>query len=139
MEVQMAEEPSDREISWRDYATSADLYKFYLEILVKITAFNYGVTGALLSFVLTRREIGYGKWALLLPVLLSLCLAGIFAFSLPLAKNMRDNSYLLAEKLGIEAAHDYTPLLYSLRTLIFLKTLSAVGLIILLLHLVINE
>jgi hypothetical protein len=131
----MAEEPSNREILWRDYALTADLYKFYLEIAIKVTAFYFAVTGTLLSFVLTRPEIGYGKWALLLPVLLSLCLATVFAFSLPLAKMMRDDSYTLAAKLGIKA-NEYSPLLYALGIFAFLQIANAAGLIVLLLYLI---
>jgi hypothetical protein len=40
------------ELLWRQYALSVDLYKFYMDLVVKFNVFYYAVTGAILSFFL---------------------------------------------------------------------------------------
>ena len=71
----MPEEPSQREILWRDYALSADLYKFYVESS-EGNVFYYAITGAIVSSCcFAQQQIAYTKWALLLPALMSVSLA----------------------------------------------------------------
>jgi hypothetical protein len=111
----MSEQPSEREILWRDYALSADLYKFYIEIAVKINVFYYAITGGIASFCFAQQQVGYTKWALLLPALMSVCLAVVFGWSAPFAATLRDENYTLAAKLGIEAPHQFGPLVLAER------------------------
>src|SRR5438128_12215919 len=124
----MAGEPSEREILWRDYALSADLYKFYLGMAVKVNAFYYAITGGIVSFCLSRDHTGYLKWALCLPLLLSLGLTVLFACSAPLANTLRTHNYEAAEKLGIDAAHDFTPLLFTFWMFSGSQAVGAIGL-----------
>jgi hypothetical protein len=128
----MADEPSEREILWRDYALSADLYKFYLDIIVKVNVLYYAITGGIVSFCLTQQAINYAKWGLVLPLLMSVCLTALFVCSAPLAVTLRAENYALAEKLGIEASHDFTPLIFTLWMFSGLQIMGAVGLIVLL-------
>lgn len=41
--------PND-EILWKQYALHVDLYKFYLDLGVKVNAFYYAVTGSILTY-----------------------------------------------------------------------------------------
>ena len=59
----MAGDPSEREILWRDYALSADFYKFYVEIAVKLNVYYYAITGGIASFCFAQRQVAYAKWA----------------------------------------------------------------------------
>lgn len=105
----MAGDPSEREILWRDYALSADLYKFYLELAVKVNVFYYAITGGIASFCFAQQQLAYAKWALLLPALMSVCFAIVFAWSASFAAALRDENYTLAKKPGIEAPHEFGP------------------------------
>ena len=130
--IEMATEPSEREIRWRDYALSADLYKFYLELAIKVNVFCYAITGAIISFCFAQQRVTYAKWALLLPVLMSVCLAIIFGWSIPFAATLRDENYNLAEKLGIDAPHEFGPLVFMLWMFTALQSVTAIALVVLL-------
>ena len=41
---------SDPEMLWRQYSLHVDLYKFYLDLAIKINVFYYAVTGAILAY-----------------------------------------------------------------------------------------
>lgn len=56
---------------WEQYKISIDNYKFYIEMTIKLNAFHYAITGAILSFYFTHADIGVAKWLLLLPVIFS--------------------------------------------------------------------
>jgi len=129
---EMAGDPSEREILWRDYALSADFYKFYVEIAVKLNVYYYAITGGIASFCFAQRQVAYAKWAFLLPCLMSVCLAILFAWSAPFAATLRDDNYTLAAKLGIDAPHEFGPLVFMLWIFTALQSVSAIGIVVLL-------
>ena len=45
-----------RDDLWKQYQLHVDLYKHYLELSLKLNAFSYAVTGAILSFYLSRQQ-----------------------------------------------------------------------------------
>jgi hypothetical protein len=129
-------EPSDREIHWRDYSLNADLYKFYLELAVKVTVAYYAITGAIVSYCVAKRPpADYTRWALLLPLVMSLCLAIIYASSLKSALVLRDDMKSLWEKLPLKTYHDFSPLFFTLIALAVLQVGCAFGLLYLLFRL----
>ena len=68
----MSENPTEREILWREYALNADLYKFYFAVCIKSNIFYFRIVGGIVSFVLTRNQFPMAKYALALPVIMSL-------------------------------------------------------------------
>jgi uncharacterized membrane protein YbhN (UPF0104 family) len=70
----------ENELLWKQYESQIGLYKFYIEIVIKLNAFHYAITGAILTFYFANRGIPDIKWALLLPAFLSFCLAAFFAY-----------------------------------------------------------
>ena len=76
----MADDPTDRELLWRQYSLWLDLYKFHLDIVLKANAFFYLITGGILAFYFAHPEQRLIKWSLLLPIFMSLALAFAFAF-----------------------------------------------------------
>jgi len=68
----------ERDERWKEYNLHIDLYKYYLELSLKANLFFYAITGTIVGFYLTHPEVGYKKVSLLLPILLSLALGGIF-------------------------------------------------------------
>lgn len=128
----MANEPSEREILWRDYALSTDLYKFYFELLVKINVVYYAITGGIVSFCLSKFETAnYVRWGLLLPTLMAAGLAIFFIYAAPFATTLRDKAYDLAKKLEIAVPRDFSPLVFALRIFAVLHMIGALGLVVL--------
>ena len=41
----------DKDILWKQFSLYVDLYKFYMDITMKVNLFYYGITGAILSFL----------------------------------------------------------------------------------------
>lgn len=68
----------ERDERWKEYTLHIDLYKYYLDLGLKANLFFYVITGTILGFYLTHPEVRYKKVSLLLPILLSLALGGIF-------------------------------------------------------------
>jgi hypothetical protein len=69
--------PPTREDVWRQISLHTDLYKHYLELVLKFNAFYFVLTGAIVSFYLSRPDPGVLRFSLLLPILLGLALASI--------------------------------------------------------------
>ena len=71
----------DKQILWNRYEMHIDLYKKYIDIVLKINLFYYGITGALLSFYFTKNGNGSAiEYSLLLPILFSFSLIALFIF-----------------------------------------------------------
>src|SRR5262245_7039199 len=68
--------PTDDQI-WKQIQLHSDLYRHYLDITLKFNAFYYVMTGAILSFYLSRSNPGLLRFALLLPITLGVTLAAI--------------------------------------------------------------
>lgn len=68
----------ERDERWKEYNLHIDLYRYYLDLGLKANLFFYLITGTILGFYLTHPEVRYKKIALLLPILMSLALGGIF-------------------------------------------------------------
>src|SRR5579885_2220431 len=98
--------PPDNDTLWKQYSLYVDLYKFYMEITVKINLFYYGITGAILSFYFTHPATPFVKLALGLPILMSVVLAGIFFYGASLMPILRKDLFDLRDKLGLSTAPD---------------------------------
>ncbi len=103
----MAELISDRELLWRQYALHVDLYKFYIEATIKVNAFHYAITGAILSFYFTRTDISLARWSLVLPLVLSLGLAGLFGYGAFLLDITRKDVFEIRDQLGLKTAPEF--------------------------------
>jgi hypothetical protein len=92
-----------REIKWNDFKLNVELHRQYLDVAIKLNLFHYAITGAILSFYFTRADVPMLKYALLLPIILTLSLAGFFFWAAVLAKNMREHIKATAAELGLNA------------------------------------
>lgn len=64
--------PSETELLWRHYALHVDLYKHYLDLIVKYSIFHYGITGGILSFFFSQSQKTVLRYSLILPMVMSL-------------------------------------------------------------------
>ena len=60
---------------WKQYELHVGLYKFYLELTLKVNAAFYAISGAVATYTLTHQDSNAGRAALLIPAVLGLGLA----------------------------------------------------------------
>jgi len=120
-------EPSDKEILWRDYALNADLYKFYLDILLKLNIFCYGITGGIVSYCLSNHQMTVVRWALVLPLLMSVFFGVLCLYSSFLARELDSDTFELSKKLSLGTSHAFSPLVYFLRLSAALQASCVIG------------
>src|SRR4029077_15084320 len=61
------EEPSQRELLWREYALHCDLYKFHLESTIKLLVLIFAVTRAMLGYYINLQATNDLRKFLLVP------------------------------------------------------------------------
>jgi|JI8StandDraft_2_1071088.scaffolds.fasta_scaffold30184_2 hypothetical protein len=115
------------ELLWRQYASNIELFKHYLKLAIEINVFYYGISGALVSFALSRPEIESLRFALLLPLVMSLAFAGLYVYGASLLTVMREETFKLRDQLELEAAPDLIILSVLLWVSAALFVLSAIG------------
>jgi hypothetical protein len=94
------------EIRWKAHELDLQLYHHYLDLLLKFNAFFYAVTGAIVSFVLTRHDLQQGRWALLLPVLMAVVYGGLFLCGTPGARRLLSDLDADAKRFGLRSVPD---------------------------------
>jgi hypothetical protein len=118
----------NRELLWRQYQLNIDLYKGYLDLIVKINVFYYAITGAILSYYFANQN-NLTKLSLLLPLLMSLALGMFFLIGAWLARVPREETFQIRDALGLMAAPELGILILLLGIFALLMFLVAGGLI----------
>ena len=118
----------DRELLWKQYELNVDLYKSYLELVIRINVFYYAITGAILSFYFAHPDENLLKWSLALPLLMSISLGVFFVIGAWLARVPRDEIFQIRNTLGLVAAPEIGVLMLLLSIFASLKFLVTVGL-----------
>ena len=70
-----------RKLQWREYEVQVDLYKHYMDMLMKVNAFFYIITGGILSFYFVNYGRPFVRFALLFPILMGFVLGAIFIYA----------------------------------------------------------
>jgi len=106
-----------------------DLYKKYMDIVLKINLFYYGITGALLSFYFSQNgNNSLIEYSLIMPILFGIGFAIIFIFGvITLAVSIEDIE-LIVEELDMSHYVRIDVLLYLLKGSVGLMALSTLGL-----------
>ena len=89
-----------REEVWKQLSLHVDLYRHYLDLTLKFNAFYYALTGAIVSFYLSRTQPGVLRFSLLLPIVLGYSLAVICAWGAFLNLNTRRFFIFASQQLG---------------------------------------
>ena len=95
-----------RELLWRQYSLHIDLYKFYMDLVVKFNIFYYAVTGAIASFYFANPSISNLKYSLLLPLVMSITFAGLFGYGAWLMRILRQDVFEIRNELVLQTAPD---------------------------------
>ena len=121
----------DKDILWKQFVVYVDLYKFYLDLTIKINLFYYGITGAIVSFYFTHPHTPLIRYALCLPVLMGLAFSGIFFWGAHLMPVLRKDIFDIRDKLELATAPDLGVLTLALRMFASLLLFVSFGLLIL--------
>ena len=117
-----------REDLWKQYEVHVDLYKHYLKLSVEVNVFYYAITGALLSYYFAHRSEGSIRFALVLPLLMSVMLGGLFIYGAILNRVSRTEVFRVRDALGLQVAPDFAVLGWFLAICAVLMLAVAIGL-----------
>ncbi|PCJ91998.1 MAG: hypothetical protein COA46_05460 [Porticoccaceae bacterium] len=112
---------------WKQYEQHVVLYKFYLDIVVKINAFHFAISGAIFTFYFSNKSEPFVQWSLALPALLSLCLVALFVFGAYSNLKTRTDVFNLRDKLGLDVAPELLVLTVFLSIFTVANLLTAGG------------
>jgi hypothetical protein len=120
------------ELDWKQYELIALTVRAGIETAIKTNVLYYAVTGAMLSFYLSRSNPAPNlRFALLLPVLMGLMGGGLFLTSARTMWRGDDEAEVLARRLGFTTWPSTMPLRAALIGSAILMFLVAVGLSVL--------
>lgn len=130
------------EYKWREYDTHINLYKFYLNLALKVNGFFYLILGGVLTIYFSKE--GEKKDTavilfLLLPIIMSATLGVIFIHGAKLWKRITDRINQIKIELslyaGVEKAPDVRLLYQLLRVFGILFFTVFIALLVLMVHL----
>jgi len=117
---------------WRIFDKNVDLYKFYVDLVIKSGIFVFGVTGALFSFTVTA-ILDKGVFATIFSLLIPLAMNAGFCFivhnGIKPAEYLKNHNEELSEKLGLPIVYEFETLIKLLKLFRILYALILVGLI----------
>jgi hypothetical protein len=121
----------DKESLWKQYQLHIDLYKHYLELVVKFNVFYYAVTGAIVSFYFSKTDVPLIKYSLLFPIVLSLGFGGFFIYAASLMSPIRDEIFSIRDELGLYSAPEVRVLsvVLCISAIMFLVVAISLGLL----------
>jgi hypothetical protein len=120
------------ELAWKEIETDLELYRFYLEIILKSAAFVMAFTGAVLSYYLGKPASTSLRLALWLPIIVNAGMFAVSAVGLPFAFGLRRIHVLRCTDAGLKGWYELAPLPMILILCLFLYasvTVGAIGLV----------
>jgi hypothetical protein len=118
------------ELLWKQYELQIDLYKGYLDLLLKFNAFYYAATGALVSYYFSKPDLPWMKYSLAFPVLMSIGFAALFIYGASQTHVVRQELFDIRDRLGLNTAPEYRVLYVFLWVSAILMLIVASALII---------
>jgi len=116
---------------WRGIDTDIELYKFYLELLLKAGGFITTVTGAIVSYYLANAERYLIRLALTLPFVLSFGFLVVCILSIRPARILNEDHARACQRIGADNPYDLSPLTKLLILFSVVFAIICVGLAIL--------
>jgi hypothetical protein len=101
----------DKDWAWRELEKDLDLYKFYLEFLLKAVASVLAITGAITSFYFAHAQEPLMVYSLLLPFVINAGFSVACSLSIGFAQVLRRDHYEICARAGIQKAYEMSPLL----------------------------
>ena len=90
------------ELLWKQYELHVSLYRFYLELTLKVNAAFYAISGAVSTYTLTHQTNGAARVALLVPAVLGIGLALVASYGAIIQTQTRDELISIRDQLELE-------------------------------------
>lgn len=110
MTMEQSASVDDRGASWKKLEKDLDLYKFYLDILLKAAAFILGITGAVTSYYFAHAREKYIVYSLILPFIINIGFLLICSFGAGFAETLKNDHYQVCSDAGVEPPYEMSPL-----------------------------
>jgi hypothetical protein len=105
-----------QQLNWNRYALHIDLYKFYFELIIKLNIFYFGITGAILSFYLSKNVNNTQlEYVLLLPAFFGVCITVLCIFGDMSITHSKTDIKNLALKMDFDILIETSSLNYLMR------------------------
>lgn len=124
----MNEHSKNRDDLLEHYKIHIDLYKHYLKLAIEVNVFYYAVTGAIISYYFVNKDISSIRFALLLPIAMSLLLAVLFIFGIFANQNSKSDIQRLGAELNLVVVPEFAVLDGLLGIFAILMLIIAAGL-----------
>ena len=122
---------ADKEVLLKQYELMVETYTKYLDTTLKFTFFSYAVTGAILSYYLSRPAEGIMRLGLLFPILMNIAFAVSMFVAARWNRVIGEEISRVADLLSLEAFPDADFLTYVLVILGVLYSVITLGLTVL--------
>lgn len=116
---------------WKKLNTDTDLYKFYLDLLIKSGTYFFLITGAILGWYFSQNNKVLIKYSLILPFIMNFGLIIICSFSIKPVKIMKKEFEETCSKAGFRFVYDMRPLLNVLYLFLCTYLIINAGLVLL--------
>ncbi len=117
------------ELLWKQYELNVNLYRSYLELVLKVNLFYYAITGAIVSFYFAHPSEPLVRLSLVLPLFMSLAFSGFFIYGAILSRHTRTEIFNIREALKLQTAPEVNVLIVFLWIFATLFALVALGLL----------
>ena len=122
--------PPDKDTLMKQYQMMIDVHKFYFEIVLKFLIFHYAVTGAILSFYLSKPNTGVMRFALIFPIFMSVIFGAFTFFGSTRVGYMEEEVIRVTDMLGLPVYPDPMFLKYMLMVAGVLNMAIAIALLV---------
>lgn len=98
------------EVMWAQYESDIELYKFYVNFVLKINAFHYAMSAAIFSYLLAHKTEQYLQILLAFPIIFSIAIIVISIKGYPRVKDLNRGMALKVEYFNLPICPDFTTL-----------------------------
>lgn len=117
----------EKDFLWKQIEKDIELYKFYLELLLKSAVFVFAITGGVISYFFSNEEKPLMALSLFIPILMNLGFFLICLFSHKFAVVLKEEHYRLCEGAGVTVPYEMSPLPNMLKLFSILYGIVVVG------------
>ncbi len=98
------------DVLWAHYESDVDLYKFYVNFSLKINAFHYAMSAAILSYLLSNKSEQYLEIILAFPIVFSVAIIVLCIKGYPRVKDLNDGIIKKVIYFNLPTYPDFTTL-----------------------------
>lgn len=102
----MQDDKPKTDFRWDDYEHLSELFRFYLDLVLKAFTFALGVSGAVVAFILGKdvQNLEIASFGLLLPSVLCIGMGVAFIRAIPSSRELTEALSSLKVSLGLQLA-----------------------------------